>query len=131
MNTRMQRVTSSCSSSESSSLTTGLALVRPVRLLRPFPRSPALSFLPRRIFTLTERAGDTEHTERKKKKRTNSKSLCHMRMLCDESDSEAENRKNSRHAYFQTRILPPAPLPLPHSPLPHFPPPSRSFASDL
>lgn len=48
--------TSSCSSSESSSLTTGLALVRPVLLLRPFPRSPPLSFLPNRIFTLTERA---------------------------------------------------------------------------
>lgn len=82
----MQRVTSSCSSSESSSLTTGLALVRPVRLLRPFPRSPALSFLPRRIFTLTERAGDTKHTEEvhKNSEDKNSKSLCHVRMFSDE-----------------------------------------------
>lgn len=54
----MFSVTSSCSSSESSSLTTGLALVRPVLLLRPFPRSPPFSFFPRRIFTLTDRAGE-------------------------------------------------------------------------
>lgn len=58
--TQVSTITSSCSSSESSSLTTGLALVRPVRLLRPFPRSPPLSFLPRRIFTFTERAGDNQ-----------------------------------------------------------------------
>lgn len=54
---RAGRSTSSCSSSESSSLTTGLARLRPLRRLRAFPRSPPLSFLPRRIFTLTERAG--------------------------------------------------------------------------
>ena len=58
--TKVSTITSSCSSSESSSLTTGLALVRPVRLLRPFPRSPPLSFLPRRIFTFTERAGNNQ-----------------------------------------------------------------------
>lgn len=51
-------LTSSCSSSLSSSLTTGLA--RDPRLGRrrpPFSRSCAFSFRPSLIFTLTERAG--------------------------------------------------------------------------
>lgn len=109
------RSTSSCSSSESSSLTTGLALLRPVRRLRAFPRSLPFSFLPRRIFTFTERAG------------AESKEACsittgHNLGCCDWI--------RSRAAYIQTRILPPALPLLPRCPPPRSPPLSRSSAAD-
>ena len=58
-------LTSSCSSSLSSSLTTGLALdPRLGRRRPPLSRSWAFSFRPSLIFTLTERAG--EGTRRKR-----------------------------------------------------------------